>query len=62
MVLCGRAGSGARVLGDGSLLNVQTIGLPLGARTLVFALHLCVGGIVVGAMFPIALRRSGTSA
>ena len=39
------------------LLNVQTIGLPLGARTLVFALHLCVGGIVVGAMFPIALRR-----
>ncbi len=39
------------------LLNAQTIALPLLTRALIFSLHLAVGGIVVGAMFPIALRR-----
>jgi len=39
------------------LLNTTTIGLHVGTRTLAFALHLALGAIVAGAMFPIALRR-----
>lgn len=41
------------------VLNVQTITLPIGARTLAFSLHLALGGVVAGAMFPIALRSFG---
>ncbi|MBI2467850.1 MAG: hypothetical protein HYV62_08570 [Candidatus Rokubacteria bacterium] len=41
------------------VLNVQTITLPVGLRTLAFSAHLALGGIVAGAMFPIALRSFG---
>lgn len=39
------------------LLNGWTIAQPVGLRTIAFALHLAVVGIVVGAMFPISLRN-----
>jgi len=39
------------------LLNGYTIALPVALRVLIFALHLSVAGVVVGAMFPISLRR-----
>ncbi len=38
------------------LLTVQMIAMPMWLRTLIFAVHLSVAGIVVGAMFPISLR------
>ncbi|HEV8310942.1 MAG TPA: hypothetical protein VGW35_25045 [Methylomirabilota bacterium] len=38
------------------ILNGQTIGLALPARTLAFSFHLALGGVVAGAMFPAALR------
>jgi spermidine synthase len=37
-------------------LNVLTIAQPVMLRTLVFAVHLALVGIVVGSMFPISLR------
>jgi spermidine synthase len=37
-------------------LNALTIAQPIGLRTLAFSLHLALGGLVAGAMFPIALR------
>jgi hypothetical protein len=39
------------------MLNALTIAQPLSVRTVVFALHLSLAGVVAGAMFPIALRR-----
>jgi hypothetical protein len=36
-------------------LNSETIALPLGVRALAFSVHLALGGIVAGAMFPAAL-------